>query len=115
MQKILLISLLFLSFKMQAQTLGYACIYSKSLCGGKTASGKNLDCSDLTAAHRTFPLGSKVRVTNLKTGNSAVVTITDRGPFSKKLSIDLTPRAAKAIDLDYVKGIVKVKIEKLSH
>jgi rare lipoprotein A len=98
---------------MQAQTLGYACIYSKSLCGGKTASGKNLDCDALTAAHRRFPLGSKVRVTNLKTGNSVIVTITDRGPFSKKLSIDLTPRAAKAIDLGYIQGIVKVKMEQL--
>ena len=113
MQKILLISLIFIFHKMQAQTLGYACIYSKSLCGGKTASGKKLDCDALTAAHKSFPLGSEVRVTNLKTGNSVVVTITDRGPFSKKLSIDLTPRAAKAIDLDYIRGIVKVKIEQL--
>jgi rare lipoprotein A len=113
MQKTLLISLLFLSYKIQAQTLGYACIYSKNLCGGKTASGKNLDCNALTAAHLHFPLGSKVRVTNLKTGNSVIVTITDRGPYSKKLSIDLTPMAAKAIDLGYIQGIVKVKMEQL--
>jgi rare lipoprotein A len=113
MKRILILAFLGLSLKITAQSDGFASIYSKNLCGDKTANGKNLDCTALTAAHRTFPFGSKVRVTNVKTGNSVVVTITDRGPFSKKLTIDLTPTAANAIDLNYKKGITKVKIEKL--
>ena len=113
MKKILLLFLVFMSLEIKAQTEGYASIYSKSLCGDATANGKRLDCNALTAAHRSFPFGSKVRVTNIKTGNSVIVTITDRGPYSKKMSIDLTPTAAKAIDLDYKKGIAKVKISKL--
>jgi rare lipoprotein A len=114
MKKMMLLFFLSLSLKMVAQKEAYASIYSKSLCGDKTANGKNLDCEALTAAHRTLPFGSKVRVTNIKTGNSVIVTITDRGPFSHKLTIDLTPRAANAIDLSYKKGIMKVKIEPLT-
>ena len=102
-----------MSLKTSAQTEGYASIYSKSLCGGPTASGKKLNCDALTAAHRTYSLGTKLRVTNLKTHNSVVVTINDRGPFTKKFLIDLTPTAAQAIGLNYKKGIVKVRIEKL--
>jgi rare lipoprotein A len=96
-----------------AQTEGYACIYSKGLCGGATASGEKLNCDKLTAAHKSIKLGSKVRVTNLDNSKSVVVRINDRGPYSKKLIIDLSPAAAKAIGLTYQKGITKVKIEKI--
>jgi rare lipoprotein A len=97
----------------QYKVTGWACMYSKSLCDGKVATGKRLDCEALTAAHRTLPIGTQLRVTNLRTQNSVIVTINDRGPYSKKFVIDLTPRAAKAIDLDYRKGTVKVLIEQL--
>jgi rare lipoprotein A len=113
----LLICLVFLSFstflKAQYVVTGWACLYSKSLCGQKVSTGKRLDCDALTAAHRTLPLGTQLRVTNLKTQNSVILTINDRGPYSKKFIIDLSPRAAQAIDLDYSNGMVKVKIEQL--
>jgi rare lipoprotein A len=105
--------LIFFTKSLNAQTVGYACIYSKGLCGGATASGERLNCDKLTAAHKTFKLGSKVRVTNLDNGKTVIVRINDRGPYSKKLTIDLSPAAAKAIGLTYQKGITKVKIQKI--
>jgi rare lipoprotein A len=114
MRKILFIFLFLFSINnLQAQTEGYACIYSKGLCGGPTASGEKLNCAKLTAAHKTFKLGSKVRVTNLDNSKSVIVRINDRGPYSKKLIIDLSPAAAKAIGLNYEKGITRVKIKQI--
>ena len=75
---------------------GIASIYSTRE-GTRTASGINLDDNALTAAHRTLPFGSKVRVTNTKNGQSVVVTITDRGPFVPGRVIDLTPVGARAL------------------
>jgi len=66
----------------------------------------------MTAAHLTLPLGSIVRVTNLKTGHSALVRITDRGPFVVGRIIDLSLAAAKALDV-YLPGIAKVRLEVL--
>lgn len=106
-------SILFFMQHLHAQNVGYACIYSKGLCGGKTASGEKLNCDKLTAAHKTLKLGSSVRVTNSDNGKSVVVRINDRGPYSKKLTIDLSPAAAKAIGLSYQKGITKVRIDKI--
>ncbi len=76
---------------------GIASVYSTREGGTQTASGIKLDDNALTAAHRTLPFGSKVRVTNTKNGQSVVVTITDRGPFVHGRVIDLTPAAARAI------------------
>ena len=64
----------------------------------------------MTAAHLTLPLGSIVRVTNLKTGHSALVRITDRGPFVVGRMIDLSLAAAEALDV-YLPGIAKVRLE----
>jgi rare lipoprotein A len=72
---------------------GIASIYS----GGRTANGEVASASGLTAAHRTLPFGTMVRVTNTGTGKSVVVRINDRGPFVKGRIIDLTPAAAHAI------------------
>ena len=66
----------------------------------------------MTAAHLTLPLGSIVRVTNLRTGHSAVVRITDRGPFVVGRIIDLSFAAAKALDV-YLPGTAKVRVEVL--
>lgn len=95
------------------QQVGWACIYSKGLDGGQTASGKKLDLDALTAAHKTLALGSKVKVTNLDNGKSVVVKITDRGPYSKKFIIDMTPAAAKKIGFSYSEGITKVRLTKV--
>jgi rare lipoprotein A len=75
-----------------AQT-GIASVYS----GGRTADGEHAAAGGLTAAHRSLPFGTLVRVTNERTGRSVVVRINDRGPFVRGRIIDLTPAAAHAI------------------
>ena len=74
---------------------GIASIYSYK--GGQTASGERSRPSGLTAAHRSLPFGTMVRVTNKRNGRSVVVRINDRGPFVRGRVIDLTPTAASAI------------------
>src|SRR5271169_4125679 len=71
---------------------GIASVYA----GGKTANGEQAAASGLTAAHRTLPFGTRVKVTNRATGRSVVVRINDRGPFVAGRIIDLTPAAAGA-------------------
>ena len=65
--------------------------------GGRTASGERAHPGGLTAAHRSLPFGSKVRVTNQRNGRSVVVRIVDRGPFVPGRIIDVTPAAARAL------------------
>ena len=76
-----------------------------------TASGERFDPNALTAAHRTFPFGTRVRVTNLRNGKSVVVRINDRGPYGKAI-IDLSRAAAKQLDMIEA-GVVPVKLERL--
>lgn len=76
------------------------------------SNGEVYNMHAMTAAHRTLPLGSIVRVTNVKTGRSAVVRITDRGPFIEGRILDLSLAAAKALDV-YLPGVAKVKLEVL--
>jgi rare lipoprotein A len=71
---------------------GIAAVYSHR--GGKTASGEASRPDGLTAAHRTLPFGTTVRVTNQRNGRSVLVRINDRGPFTRGRVIDLTPAAA---------------------
>jgi rare lipoprotein A len=72
---------------------GIASIYS----GGRTANGETARASGLTAAHRSLPFGTMVRVTNQRSGRSVVVRINDRGPFVPGRVIDVTPAAAQAL------------------
>jgi rare lipoprotein A len=74
---------------------GIASVYSYS--AGRTASGERTGSSGLTAAHRTLPFGTLVRVTNDRNGKSVVVRINDRGPFISGRVIDLTPAGAQAL------------------
>ena len=85
---------------------GTASVYAYS--GAKTASGEHASPHAMTAAHRTLPFGSKVRVTNLRNGRSAVVRINDRGPFVRGRIIDVTPAAARALGFS---GLTRVKID----
>lgn len=78
---------------------GVASYYGDELAGNRTASGERFDPDALTAAHRTLPFGSKVRVTYPRTGDSVVVTINDRGPFHGNRVIDLSEAAAEQIGL----------------
>ena len=72
---------------------GIASVYS----GGRTANGETARASGLTAAHRSLPFGTLVRVTNQRSGRSVVVRINDRGPFIPGRVIDVTPAAARAL------------------
>lgn len=81
--------------------------------GSRTASGEILDSVTATAAHRSLPLLSYARVTNLDTGRSVIVKINDRGPGRRRFIIDLSPRAAKAIDVIRT-GIAAVIVEPVS-
>jgi len=92
---------------------GIASFYGAELHGNKTASGVPFDMNAFTAAHKTLPFGTKVRVTYISTGKSVVVEINDRGPFTPGRVIDLSAAAAKEIGL-YADGIGKVKIEILN-
>ena len=83
------------------QTLGsgMASFYGRRFAGRPTASGEAFDPTQLTAAHRTLPFGSLVRVTNPRNGRSVVVRINDRGPFHGRRVIDLSRAAAEEIGI----------------
>jgi len=89
---------------------GKASWYGKEFHGKKTASGEIFDMYKLTAAHRTLPLGSRVRVKNLENGKTVVVRVNDRGPFKEGRIIDLSYQAAKKIGM-LKKGMVEVRID----
>jgi len=94
---------------MDVQT-GEASYYADSLDGNKTASGVPYDKNAMTAAHRSLPFGTKVKVTYLKTGKSVELVINDRGPHVKGRIIDLSGAAAKALGL-VEDGHGKVRLE----
>ncbi|MEJ2435532.1 MAG: septal ring lytic transglycosylase RlpA family protein [Pseudolabrys sp.] len=96
--------LLALSGAAHAQS-GLASVYAYR--GGRTADGEQVRPGALTAAHRTLPFGTRVRVTNKRNGRSVVVRINDRGPFVRGRIIDLTPAAAHAIGMG---GLALVEI-----
>jgi rare lipoprotein A len=87
--------------------------YGPGYDGHRTASGERFDPNGLTAASKTLPLGSSVRVTNLKTGHSAQVKINDRGPAVRDRSLDLSPAAARKIGLTKG-GVARVEITPVS-
>ena len=91
---------------------GEASYYADSLDGNKTASGAVYDKEAMTAAHRTLPFGTRVKVTYLKTGNSVEVVINDRGPHAKNRIIDLSRAAASKVGM-LDDGHSKVKLEVL--
>lgn len=86
-----------------------ATYYHPKFEGRRTSSGSRYHATRLTAAHRTLPFGTIVTVTNPTNGKSVKVKITDRGPFVRRFSIDLSERAAKLIGI-FNKGIAKVKL-----
>jgi len=75
---------------------------------GKTASGERARSGEFTAAHRTLPFGTHVRVTNQRNGRSIIVRINDHGPFVRGRVIDLTPAAARALGFS---GLAPVRLE----
>lgn len=89
---------------------GKASWYGDAFHGRLTANGEIYDMTHLTAAHPTLPLPSYARVTNLENGNSVVVRINDRGPFSRNRVIDLSKRAAQMLDYTH-RGVADVQVE----
>jgi rare lipoprotein A len=86
---------------------GKASWYGPGFQGRRTASGERFNTHDMTAAHRTLPFGTKVRVTNTKTGQPVVVRINDRGPYAHGRVIDLSRASAQSIGID---GLAQVTL-----
>lgn len=95
-----------------AQKMGTASYYGKHLHGRHTYSGEPFDNSSFTAAHKTLPFGTMVKVTNIKNNKSVVVRINDRGRFKRGRVIDLTYAAAQELDM-IRDGVVGVELEVL--
>ncbi|WP_296143809.1 septal ring lytic transglycosylase RlpA family protein [uncultured Flavobacterium sp.] len=89
----------------------HASYYADKFTGRRTASGKIFDNKKYTAAHRKFPFGTKLRITNEANGKSVIVEVTDRGPFTKGKEIDLTKKAFMEIASAKYGGHLKVTIE----
>lgn len=93
---------------------GKASFYGDKFNGRKTASGEKFRNSKLTAAHKTLPFGTKVKVINLKSGQSVKVRINDRGPFVAGRIIDLSKKAARRIGIiDEGVGAVEIRYKKI--
>jgi rare lipoprotein A len=90
--------------------IGTASWYGRYFQGKKTANGEAYDMNGLTCAHRSLPLGSWIRVTNLKNRKSVFVRVNDRGPVPENRIVDLSYGAAQAVGIS---GIAKVKLETL--
>jgi rare lipoprotein A len=88
---------------------GVASWYGRNHQGKKTAEGERFDMNKLTAAHRSLPLGTTVRVTNLENHKSVKARINDRGPYIAGRVIDLSVRAAKELEID--NGTARVRVE----
>jgi rare lipoprotein A len=89
-----------------------ASYYGPGFHGRRTASGRIFRQDELTAAHRSWRFGTKVRVTNLRNKRDVVVTITDRGPFVKGRGIDLSLGAARALGVTGA-GVMRVQLDQL--
>ncbi len=100
------------NLQVRSVSTGQASWYGPGFYGGRTANGDVLRQGDFTAAHRSLPFGTKVRVTNLWNGRSAVVRINDRGPFVGHRLIDLGPGAARQLGL-VASGVASVRLEVL--
>jgi len=90
--------------------IGLASWYGPPYHNRRGSNGEVYNMHAMTAAHRTLPLGSVVRVTNLKTGHTALVRITDRGPFIRGRVVDLSLAAARKVDV-YQPGVAEVRVE----
>jgi rare lipoprotein A len=108
MMRTLVLALCMLALWESAAQAAVASYYGPGFAGRKTASGERFNPSAMTAAHRTLRFGTRVKVTNSRSGRSVVVRINDRGPFVKGREIDLSSGAAKAIGMG---GLARVRIE----
>jgi len=94
--------------------IGDASFYAKKFAGREMADGGKMDPHGDNAASKTLPLGTRARVTDIDTGQSAVVTIQDRGPYVKGRIVDLSPSTAEKIGITQDNGVAKVKVTPIS-
>jgi rare lipoprotein A len=87
-----------------------ASFYGQRFHGKRTASGAPYDARALTCAHPTAPFGTRLRITELESGRSVVVTVTDRGPFANGRIVDLSLAAARRLGI-VARGVVRVRVE----
>ena len=95
--------------QVQADTVGIASYYGLRHQGQRTASGKRFNRNDMTAAHRTIPLGTWIEVVNLANGRRVVVLVTDRGPYKGGRILDVSERAANVLGFIH-SGTTRVRI-----
>jgi len=93
--------------------VGVASYYGKQYHGRKTASGERFNMHELTAAHRTLPFGTNLKVTNLANDRSVVVRVNDRGPFKRDRILDVSLEAARRLQM-VAAGLARVRIEPLN-
>jgi rare lipoprotein A len=91
---------------------GLASFYGHAHNGKTSANGDSFNLEGFTAAHRTLPFGTRVRVTNLENGRTVTVTITDRGPYVRGRIVDISLAAARALDMQD-KGVTRVRLDAL--
>ena len=91
---------------------GVASFYSESLEGRRTASGGRYRGQRMTCAHRRYPFGSVLRVTEVESGKSVLVEVTDRGPFAEGRIVDLSYAAARALGI-LERGVARVRVERV--
>jgi rare lipoprotein A len=90
--------------------VGIASFYANKFHGRRTASGARYDKRALTCAHRKAPFGSRLRVTDIESGRSVVVTVNDRGPFTRGRVVDLSLAAARKLRI-VARGVARVRVE----
>ena len=105
----LLAILVALTLSAESVTASY---YTAKMNGHRTASGQRFNSNALTAAHRTLPLGTRVKLTNPRNNRSVIVRINDRGPFVKNRDISVTSRAARQLGFTR-SGVAKLEMETL--
>ena len=111
----ILLAILILPVQAQASQVfqsGKASYYGKAHHGKRTASGVRFNMHGLTAAHRTLPFGTKLRVTSKDTGKSVIVTVNDRGPYHGNRILDLSQEAARQLGM-IKRGVGQVTIERI--
>ncbi|KGF33810.1 septal ring lytic transglycosylase RlpA family protein [Hoylesella buccalis] len=114
-QKISILFLILLTgftFLLAQKQKGKATYYSKKATGTRTASGERLHHDSMTCAHRTYPFGTLLKVTNPSNKQEVIVKVTDRGPFTRGRIIDLSWRAAKELGI-LADGVAMVTVERI--
>jgi rare lipoprotein A len=94
--------------------IGNASFYAKAFAGKMMADGTHMDPQGGNAASRTLPLGTTANVTNLETGQSAIVTIDDRGPYANGRIVDLSPSTARKIGISKTQGVAEVEVDPIT-